>query len=327
MIQILCGGNDYSIHEALLDIKSGLGDPENLASNTSSLDGSRLSTAELRANVETFPFFGDKRLVIIQGLLERFESKPKNVPDKQAGADSGLDAFAAILASAPASTLVILLEDEIKKTNPLLKELSGKATIKEYPALGGTRLMDWIKQRFSKSGGSVSEEAAGLLVRNVGANLWSLSSEIDKLTVLAGDRRVETSDIEIAVSSSREAGIFELVDAVMAGHTGPAQRLLQAMLRDGQAPTYIIFMLARQLRFLVRAKSLIAEGMSDNIIASKLGIHEFALRKTMDQAARFNMARLKISYHQLLDADLAIKTGRFDEDVAISLLITEACTG
>lgn len=327
MIQILCGGDDYSIHEALFDIKNGLGDPENLATNTSRLDGSRLSPAELRANIESYPFFGDKRLVIIQGLLERFESKSKNAPDKQGGADSGLDVFAAILVSAPASTVVIFLEGEIKKTNPLLKELSGKAIVKEYPVLGGTRLMDWIKKRFSKSGGSVSEEAAGLLVRNVGANLWSLSSEIDKLTILAGDRRVEASDVETAVSASREAGIFEMVDAVMAGHTAPAQRLLQGMLRDGQAPTYIIFMLARQLRLLVRAKSLLAEGMSESAIANKLGVHEFALRKTRDQADRFSMARLKVCYHHLLEADLAIKTGRFDEDVAISLLIAEACIG
>jgi len=185
-------------------------------------------------------------------------------------------------------------------------------------------LPDWIKKRAAAAGSTISDEAAINLARLVGANLWTMSSELDKLSLLAEGRSIEAADVETAVAASREVGIFELVDAVMEGKSAPAQRLLQGLLRDGQAPSYILYMMARQLRLLVRAKSMLSDGRAEPFIAGKLGLQGFALRKTLDQAARFTVPRLKDFYHRLLEADMAIKTSRYDEDIAVSLLVAEA---
>jgi hypothetical protein len=37
------------------------------------------------------------------------------------------------------------------------------------------------------------------------------------------------------------------------------------------------------------------------------------------------MARLREVYHELLEADLSIKTGRFDGELALNILIAELC--
>jgi DNA polymerase III delta subunit len=39
------------------------------------------------------------------------------------------------------------------------------------------------------------------------------------------------------------------------------------------------------------------------------------------------MARLKEVYHQLLETDLAIKTGRYNAELALNILIAELCQG
>jgi DNA polymerase III delta subunit len=37
------------------------------------------------------------------------------------------------------------------------------------------------------------------------------------------------------------------------------------------------------------------------------------------------MARLRKSFHALLDTDVAIKTGKYEDDLALDLLVIEMC--
>ena len=326
MIYILYGTDGYSIYEALASIKKSLGDPESIATNTIRLEGERLAPATLQTNTEAFPFFGDKRLVVIDGLLGRYEARAKSPPKNRGkSAEGDLESFITILNSVPPTTIAILLDGELKKTNPVLKALSDKATVKEYLLLSPPKLLEWTKKYASTAGAVISDEAAEKLVRLVGSNLWTLSSELDKLSLFTTGQRIETTDVDAVVTASREVGVFELIDTIMDSRSTPALQLLQSFLRDGQAPGYIIFMLARQLRLIIRAKSMLADSRSEQFIQDKLKLYGFALRRTLDQAARFNLPRLKILYCRLLETDLAIKTSLYDEDIAMSLLITEAC--
>ena len=51
------------------------------------------------------------------------------------------------------------------------------------------------------------------------------------------------------------------------------------------------------------------------------------LRLTQEQASRYTLARLKEVYHRLLGTDVAIKTGRYDAELALNILIAELCQG
>ena len=51
----------------------------------------------------------------------------------------------------------------------------------------------------------------------------------------------------------------------------------------------------------------------------------FILRRTLQQASRYTLPRLKEVYHKLLETDLAIKTGRYDAELALNILIAELC--
>jgi DNA polymerase III delta subunit len=57
-----------------------------------------------------------------------------------------------------------------------------------------------------------------------------------------------------------------------------------------------------------------------NKLASTL---EFVLRKALEQADRYSLARLKEVYHKLLGADLSIKTGKYDAELTINILVAE----
>ena len=106
---------------------------------------------------------------------------------------------------------------------------------------------------------------------------------------------------------------------------GPAEQLLEDLLQHGASPAYLLAMLSRQVRLLVRAKELVRQRKSDVEIQSRLGLAPYPLRKTMEQAQRYPMERLKDVYLKLLEADLYIKRGKYDGKLALNILVAELC--
>jgi len=77
---------------------------------------------------------------------------------------------------------------------------------------------------------------------------------------------------------------------------------------------------------IVRLKELRNQGRPKTEIQNRLGLaSEFVWRKTSEQADRYPWPRLKEVYHRLLEADLSIKTGKYDGELALNILIAELC--
>jgi DNA polymerase III delta subunit len=49
------------------------------------------------------------------------------------------------------------------------------------------------------------------------------------------------------------------------------------------------------------------------------------VKKTLEQAARYSMPHTKQAYQQLLDTDIAVKTGKYTEELALNILVAELC--
>jgi DNA polymerase III delta subunit len=79
LFYILSGEDDFSIARELDTIRKGIGDQGMLSTNTNTIDGKTVSADEFRSVCESAPFLSEKRLVIVQGLLDRFGVKaPSN---------------------------------------------------------------------------------------------------------------------------------------------------------------------------------------------------------------------------------------------------------
>ena len=237
MLYILVGQDDFSCRQALEKIKTGIGDQTVLATNTTTLDGLQLTLDQLRTVCETAPFLAERRLVIVSRLLERFE--PKSRPRRQSKTRQNSNqqdeykSFSSCITQIPESTILVLIDGPIKSNNPLLRELSPKAEVKSFPLLKNDRLQRWIGQRVKHEGGSISTEAAKLLSRLIGSDLWSMASEINKLVLFTSGRRIEEEDVKHLVSHSQEANVFAMVDAILESRAGVAERLLQQLLEGG----------------------------------------------------------------------------------------------
>ncbi len=326
---ILWGEDDFSINRSLEEIKQGLGDQALLATNTATFDGQQLTLDQLKGVCETAPFLAEKRLVIIQGLLGRFEARSKTrgqrkrpPPKEAAGEDRALAAY---LTNVPESTVLVLTDGRLKGTNLILKQLSAGAEVRTFPILREDRLHQWIKREVAEQATTISPQAVELLAKLVGGNLWVMSSEINKLALFASGRRIEEEDVKAVVSSAGEASVFAMVDAILDFKVGVAELLLEQLLNRGASSAYLLAMLSRQVRLIVLAKELRRQRKAEEEIQSQLGLAPFPLRKTLEQAQRYPLERLVQVYHKLLEADLSIKTGKFEGGLALNLLIAELC--
>jgi DNA polymerase-3 subunit delta len=75
MFYVWHGENDYALQQSLDELKAKLGDKATADLNTTVLDGRSLSFDELRTTCDTMPFLAEHRLVIVEGLLARFEPR------------------------------------------------------------------------------------------------------------------------------------------------------------------------------------------------------------------------------------------------------------
>lgn len=327
MLHILIGEDDFSIRQALEEIKKAIGDPTALMTNTTELDGRQVTPERLRAACETVPFLAEKRLVIIEGLLERFEPKVKNGRKKSSRPPDQPEEYREIaegIKRLPPFTELVLISGRINERNPLLRELMSVARIKSFPLLKEFPLRQWVERRVTGTGSAISPQAVALMVKFVGNDLWTMANEVDKLVLFTGGRRIEEADVRSVVSYAQEANVFAMVDAILEFRVSAAQELLQQLFRQGAAPAQLLVMLSRQVRIIFQVKEMRERGKSRSDIQSKLGLtSDFLLRKAWQQADKYSPARLHELYHKLLETDISIKTGKFDGELALDMLIAE----
>jgi DNA polymerase III subunit delta len=337
LIYILWGEDEFSLEETLRGIKKNLGEMSFMESNTHIFDGQKLSVNELRAVGEAMPFLASKRLVIVKGLLSRFEPKDnkssaraKSGTGREAKSDESA-ALADCIKGLPESTVLVLADlfepkKNLLQNNTLFNALEQKAEVRAFPQMKGIGLSQWIQTRVNQRGGSISRQGVTLLMDCIGGDLFTLSNEINKLVAFTAGRQIEDKDIRMVVSASQETDIFGLIDAILDRKAGPAERILQNLLQNGTAPLQILALLARQLQNLVQVKELRGLKRPSAEIQTRTGIFSsFVLEKVTARAERYSMDRLKEMYRSLLATDLALKTGRLDGDLALNILAAELC--
>ncbi|OGO07952.1 MAG: DNA polymerase III subunit delta, partial [Chloroflexi bacterium RBG_13_57_8] len=303
MLHVLIGEDDYSLHQAIEDIKKGIGELSALVSNTAVFDGKTVTPEQLRNACETVPFLAEKRLVIVEGLFERFEtgrkSGGKKAPRRVDQAEE-IKKWLEIAGRLPPFTELVLTGGNIRLANPLLRELSGTGRVRSFPVLKEAQLRQWVERRVKDAGGAISPPAVAAMVRFVGSDLWSMANEVNKLVLYTAGRRVEEADVKAVVSHAREESVFTLVDAVLEFRGGTAQETLQQLLRQGEAPLQLLAMIARQARIILLVKEMQSRGKSPAEMQVRLGLNsDFLVRKAREQSEKYSPARLHELYHRL----------------------------
>lgn len=337
MLHVLYGPDTFGVHEALAELKADLDADGMLSTNTSRPEGAQLQLQELVSVCNSLPFLGAHRLVLVEGLLARFDqlSRDRRRRGRARSAGSSLSegpgglgpwsSLPSVVAEMPPSSVLVLVDGDVSRDNRLLEVLSPLGSVRHFPLLRRRGDIEaWIVARARQGGVSLSREAVQRLIDLVGPDRWFLASEIEKLGVFAEGRMVQRDDVESLVAAAREASVFAMVDAVVEGRLQSACQLLEKALQDGQTVSQIFALIVRHYRNLLLAKEMLARRLNAQQVGARLNIfHEFALNKLLDQASRATLPQLEAGYRRLLEADASIKKGVYSGELALELLVTD----
>ncbi len=315
MLILVYGDDSFRVQEKARELQTAFQkkfDPTGL--NFASF-GSDAKPGEVLQAVQSLPFIAQKRMVVIRDLI---------ASTKKDGEDTWV-----ALAKTPESSIVVLWETADAKTiekKPLYALLKSGADVHAYPfpVLEGAALQKWTADRVKARGGQIAQNALSELCDRVGGDLWQMDNEIGKLVAYASDRPIVHADVDELVRATFEGEIFALIDAVSRKQGAQAVKLLQQERWSGASDFQIFGMLARQVRILLGARSLLDADprASSQELANDMNIHPFVAQKALDQARKFSFADLRAVHDMLFEYDAGMKSGYLDADVAVDLVMT-----
>ena len=322
MIYLLYGGDEVSLDERLSGMREEV-QPEELRDvNVSVLDGAVVSLEELAATSGAAPFLADRRLVIVRGLLGRYEPQrqARRSERRSLGEWEGLPD---VLGRVPDTTNLVFAEGALNSRNPLLALVRPLAETLTFPVPRHRELPRWIADRARRRGIEIEPRAADALAAAIGGNLRIVDSELEKLSIYRGDERIRYEDVRRMVAYVREANIFAAVDAVLERRPDHAVRHIHRLLDEGREPSYIITMIARQVRLILLARDVREQGVPRAEIGGRLSLSGFPLQKTLQQEERISSERLAAIHRRLLQADADLKTSAADDALVLDMLVAE----
>lgn len=333
MFYVFHGDEEFTRSEEVKKLKAqvandGLGDL-----NTSALDGRHVDLDELFRVCGTLPFLSDRRLVLVDNLLQRFEPKGKAEPAAPAvptaGEQENATRLVAFLPTMPSSTRLVFVESIVlSASNPVLRLSQDKRSggyVREFRAPATGELGAWVTRRAREKGQAITRDAASLLAHYVGRDLRLLDQELDKLSAHANYARpIAGTDVRELVTAAHDDNVFVFVDQLGARNREGAMRQLRELLAHGDNELYLLAMVARQLRLILAAKDLRQRGAKPEDIQRTLRISRgFVLDKVLTQGRLFTLEELESMQRRILEIDQSIKTGRVRGSLALELLVAE----
>ncbi len=360
MIVLLHGADSLAIRRRVQELKQEAdGGSGMLTTNLVELDGQAVKPEEILAGAMTPPFLSPKRLVIVDGLLDRFEPKGGRPPRS---VDSFKPLFDTIAQeSLPPTTILVFRDAELSERangNPMLKRLKGLPGVKEerHLELKGEELIRFIREEAAahgirfRNGPFKIESPFEEEIRRIGdpatliatlmqiedppdsgrwhADTSVIVAEIEKLALYTMGREAGVDEVYRICSGRRHANSFALADAVMDGNLKVALDVLEMLVADGAESMALIGMFASRYRQLAQVVELVERGANPEEIGAAMGnAGKFqGLRNNMIRRARLVGAPgLRAAFEAIVDCDRTIKAGevrdRDGDGLPIELLI------
>jgi DNA polymerase III subunit delta len=123
----------------------------------------------------------------------------------------------------------------------------------------------WIAQRLAAQGqrvqgGEAGQQALAFFADRVEGNLLAAHQEIQKLGLLYPPGELGFEQIEAAVLNVARYDVFKLGEAVLAGQTARALRMLDGLQAEGEAAVLVHWTLANDILSLKRVKDAMNQG-------------------------------------------------------------------
>lgn len=312
-IYLLLGEEKFFREELLQKALTKLLDEQDRQFNFLRLYASELEPEELIIHLETPSFFGANRVILV---------------DEFHNAKSGLDEalLKGIKTIADGVYLFIASQklDGRKKTH---QELQKRVNVVDCGKIAPNEVAAWIKQLSETAGLKLTTTQIKLIAQRLGTDLLRINTELQKLSVFAGDSgQVTDADLNDLLPAEPEPNIFALIDAIAAKNPRIGLPQLTELLDSGEPELRILATLAKQFRNIAAAIEGRRQGLPHRTLASLLAINPYVAEKSYVQSGQFTIDEMERILNRLLMADYRIKTGQREARLELELAVVDICS-
>lgn len=272
-------------------------------------EGKGIDVKEIIDLSETMPFFSERRLIVIEnsGFF------------KNATAE-----LAEYMKEIPETTYFIFVETELDKRGKMFKAVKDKGRIVELARQDEKTLVRWIYGNVKKEGKQIAESTIYYLLSKCGTDMENLQKEMEKLFCYTLNNDViNMEDIDAICTTQITNEIFDMVNAVAEKKQKRALDRYYDLLALKEPAMRILYLLSRQFRLLMEVKEMAGEGYDKKTIASKAGLHPYAVGKYIEQSRSFSQEELRKILEESVDIEERVKTGRLGDVLAVELFIVK----
>lgn len=272
----------------------------------------------LSGEIETLPMMADRRFVEVQDV--QFSKLSKDALDELAA-----------LCKDTGDTVVLFYtrEDEfnpgtVKKPSELFKKLSTTITLLAFERQAPNRLSTWASKHFAANGTFATPDVCHALIERCGTDMHVLANEIAKLSAYAlahGEKEIKREMISLVVTSYRESGAFDFVNAIMEGNTTRAFALFTDMKRRREKPIEIASSISRVISELLTVKTMTEAGLTVADIVAATKMKEYSVKLRQNSVRNRSLKELERAVKLCYETDVKLKSRSVDKYFLLERLI------
>lgn len=280
--------------------------------NQDVFQGGQAGLDQVIGAARTVPMFGDTRLTI--------------VVDQPEPSGEEVDALAAYIRDPVPTTVLMVVFAAGKVSRKIHNACRPSGCLYKAERLKERELVRWIDVRFAQHGLRTEPGVARTLAEYTGTDLTAIEDTVEKLVIYtAGRDAVSNDDVEQCVLAVRQSEIFDLMDSIGERNAGKALAVLHRLAVQRTEGLVINAMLTRQIRNLIRIRSLGRRAPRRDELAQDLGVHPFVAQKLLSQVRNFTMRDLERALAASVEFNVRSKRSRVHqhrlmEDMVLTII-------
>ncbi len=265
------------------------------------------SITSLIEDADTISFLAPNKVIIGRNLSNN------NLDDKS------IKTLSKYLDNPNNDVLLIFITSNIDTRKKVVKDIINKLSLVNITTDSKTIIKDILKDY------NVEYKVINLLEEYYQDDIERLINETKKLALASIDTKEITYEnaynLLIKPLNKGDALAFDLIREIALKDKKKAVNIYNELLNYNIESYSIIGLLESQYRLLYQVKILNKKNISYNDIAKTLEVHPFRVKKTLELVRYYTLKEIRSIIKNLADIDLKIKSGIYENNIIIDLII------
>ncbi|MCR8969034.1 DNA polymerase III subunit delta [Facklamia sp. 7083-14-GEN3] len=286
----------------------------------SSFDASEVSIDTILDEAETYSFFVDQRLIIVD-QVDFLISQPQ-----QKMTDGQTKRLIDYLKDPNPSTCILFIvpHDQVDKRRKLTKTFLKETNYINISPLEESDVQAFVQNYIQSASFEMTTEAQKALLKRVDYQLSQAVAELEKLKQFAqSGQKVTLEVVNSLVTRSLASDVFELTNAILARKIDRSIQIYQDLILMKHEPIQLHALIVSQFRLFIQVKLLQQQGMQQEEMAQILSVHPYRVKLALQSSRQMQIEELSQLYLQLIQADYQMKTGLGNKDTSFYLILTK----